>query len=254
MKRSVPSPCPASRAEWSVNILLCGLVLLIGWFYFFTQFLDMGKPARDAVKALASVLFVLCGLINVWFVRRRTADRRVLRYIGLLCCGQVLACAGDIVLNFDFAGGALLFAAGHVLFLAAFCMVDRPRGRDLAISLAIMAAACAFLRFYPPFQFGEFQAIVYLYAVIISCMLGKGVSLALDKELNPGFRLTVLLGSGLFFLSDLMLVIHQFASGGVLFDFFCLLLYYPAECCLALSVLTGCRLARDRETASVPER
>lgn len=239
---------PVSRSERLTNLLLCSLTLIVGWFYFFSQFLDLGKPVRDGFKALASLMFVLCCLCNVLFVRRQTADGRVSRYIWILFCGQVLACAGDIVLNFHFVGGAALFAVGHVLFFAAFCAVRRPSVRDLAIALVIIAAAAGFLLLYPRFDLGEFAGIVYLYAVIISCMLAKGISLALDRRLDKRFRLLVLLGTSLFFLSDLMLVIHQFAAGGVVFDFLCLLLYYPAECFLALSVLAGRRLS-DRVSA-----
>lgn len=235
-----------SRKEIAVNIVLCLLVLGVGWFYYASQFLSIDKPTRDSLKAAASLLFVLCSLANLLIVRRTAAAKSVRRYQGILFIGQVFACAGDMVLNVHFIGGAVLFAVGHVLFLAAFLTLQKPKGRDLMMAAVIIIGAVCLLTFYPGFSFeGPIQAVVYVYAVVISCMLAKGLSLALSTELDGHFRLTVLLGTLLFFLSDLMLVFHQFANGGPLLDFFCLLLYYPAECFLALSVLTSRRLSTN---------
>ena len=73
-------------------------------------------------------------------------------------------------------------------------------------------------------------------------MLSKGISIALTGRMDAHFRLTLLLGTLMFFLSDLMLVFGMFADGGAIFDFLCLLLYYPAEGFLALSVFESRRL------------
>ena len=232
-----------SKKELFGNVIFCLLTLGIGWFYYFSQFLSFDKPIRDSLKAAASLLFVLCCLANLLFTRRATNDKRVRRFTAILFIGQAFACAGDIVLNFHFTGGAALFAVGHMLFLAAFFAVQRPKARDFVIAAVLISGALCLLTFYPGFSFGDVQVIVYIYAVIISCMLAKGISLAFSEGLDSGFRRMVLLGTLLFFLSDLMLVFHQFANGGPLFDFFCLLLYYPAECFLAFSVGMSRRLA-----------
>ncbi len=232
-----------SKKERNLNLILCLLVLGVGWFYYFSQFLSFEKPARDALKATAGLLFVACCLVNLLLTRGMTATKSIRRYQQLLFLGQVFACAGDIVLNFDFAGGAALFAVGHILFFAAFCALRRPGLRDLLLATLIVAGSVCFLTFYPRFALGDMAVIVYAYAVIISCMLAKAVSLAMTSTLDKRFRTIVLLGTLLFYLSDLMLVIHMFGDGGKLFDFLCLLLYYPAECFLALSVLAGRRLS-----------
>lgn len=252
MSRS-PQPAPAyMRKEKWTNAVLCLLVLGVGWFYFFSQFLPFEKPARDSFKAAASLLFVACCLTNLLFVRRTPVDKNIRIFQKVLFIGQVFACAGDIVLNFHFIGGAALFAIGHVLFLAAFLAVEKPKIRDAGLAAAIAAGAVCLLTFYPAFSFGGVTFVVYAYTVIISCMLAKGISLALSKQLDGWFRLTVLLGTLLFFLSDLMLVFHQFAGAGTLFDFFCLLLYYPAECFLALSVLASRRSYKRSHPPAAP--
>ena len=233
----------SSRKEIVINVALCLLVLGVGWFYYFTQFLSLEKPIRDSFKATASLLFVLCCLANLLMARRATALKKVRVYQFILFSGQIFACAGDIVLNFHFVGGAALFAVGHLLFLVAFFAIRKPQFRDFVLAVLIAGGAVCLLTFYPYFSFGNIKAVIYIYALIISCMLARGMSIALSKELDRCFRVTVLLGTLLFFLSDLMLVFHQFANGGPIFDFFCLLLYYPAECFLAISVLTSRRLS-----------
>lgn len=237
------SPPPTlSKKERNLNLILCLLVLGVGWFYYFSQFLPFEKPARDTLKATAGLLFVACCLVNLLLTRGMTT-KSIRRYQQILFLGQVFACSGDIVLNFDFASGAALFAVGHILFFAAFCALRRPGLRDLLLAALIVAGSVCFLTFYPRFALGDMAVIVYAYAVIISCMLAKAVSLAMVPTLDKRFRVIVLLGTLLFYLSDLMLVIHMFGDGGKLFDFLCLLLYYPAECFLALSVLAGRRLS-----------
>lgn len=249
MTQAVTSLPKASTREKAVNAVLCLLVLAVGWFYFFSQFLSFDKPVRAGLKSTASLLFVVCCLVNVAFARRRTAGGKIRAYQWILLVGQAFACAGDIVLIYHFTGGAALFAVGHLLFLAAFFAVEKPKLRDLGLAAVIVAGAVCLLTFYPRFSFGGVKTVVYVYAVIISCMLAKGISIALSKQLDRQFRLLVLLGALFFFLSDLMLVFHQFGNGGRLFDFFCLLLYYPAECFLALSVLASRRLSTRPENA-----
>lgn len=65
-----PSVQGFTKKEKAVNILLCLLVLGVGWFYYASRFLPLDKPARDWLKAAASLLFVACCLANLLFVRR----------------------------------------------------------------------------------------------------------------------------------------------------------------------------------------
>lgn len=231
-----------TKKEKIINIVMFLTVLTVGWFYYFSQFMSFDKPARDGFKAAASVAFILYCFINLMLTRALIKRKNLRAFCIIMLLGQVFAGAGDIGLNFDFIAGAVLFAIGHVLFLTAFTVLQRPLPRDFVIALAIIAGAVCLITFYPGFSFGDVKIVVYIYAVIISCMLSKGISIALTGRMDAHFRLTLLLGTLMFFLSDLMLVFGMFADGGAIFDFLCLLLYYPAEGFLALSVFESRRL------------
>ena len=88
----------------------------------------------------------------------------------------------------------------------------------------------------PIFDFGGafMQIVCVLYALIISCMLGKAVSdLITNKNI---FSIIVAVGSFLFFFSDLMLLFDVFAAVDAWAGALCLATYYPAQCLLAYSI------------------
>lgn len=139
--------------------------------------------------------------------------------------------------EFRFRDGAALFAVGHVLFFAAFCALEGLTFRGFAAAAAVAVPSFCLLLLYDGFDFRGFDAVIYAYAVIICCMLGKAISVGSSRLLDARIRIVVSAGAALFFFSDLMLVFHQFAGGGALFDALCLGTYYPAEFLLAFSVL-----------------
>lgn len=72
------------------------------------------------------------------------------------------------------------------------------------------------------------------YAVIITCMLGKAVSnFTLDKSIS---RKLILLGSAMFWFSDLMLAIDMFGEASRLTWVLCSYTYWPAQNILAFSL------------------
>jgi len=218
-----------------VNTLFCKGILLFAGLYFRTAYHVGGKTVKTTVKAIASGLFVLCCLFNVCLARRRKS-RRGGAYRYLLLAGQIFACAGDIVLNFDFAIGAVLFAIGHILFFSAFCTLEALSFKGIFGFAVTAAFSFCILLLYRGFDFKGLESVVFVYAVIISCMLGKAFSVCFSHIVDRRIRLLVVAGALLFYLSDLMLVFYKFAGGTVVFDAFCLGFYYPAEFLLALSV------------------
>ena len=78
------------------------------------------------------------------------------------------------------------------------------------------------------------QKIVLVYALVISLMLGKAIS---NYSRIPG-KVTkrLLIGSCLFFFSDLMLLFAFFTDVGRIANIFCLNTYYPGQAILAGSV------------------
>ena len=184
-------------------------------------------------KTTASVLFVVLGIINFIFVFHDKERSKLFKYFML--AALFFACLGDILLISNFIVGAILFAIGHVFFFVSYSMLHRLHWRDALISLAIFAVALIVILVPQIYDFGNMLPIVIVYALIISFMLGKSISnLFCKKYFSKDFL--IMLGSLLFFLSDLMLLLNVFAELSEVFDILCLVFYYPAEILLAISI------------------
>ena len=95
----------------------------------------------------------------------------------------------------------------------------------IAISLTVI--------FVTKVELGSMLPLIIAYAVIISTMVGK--SLTLFKG-NKIIATVVFVGSLMFFLSDMFLMFTIFGGMGRIGDVLCLAFYYPAEFVLASSI------------------
>ena len=144
--------------------------------------------------------------------------------------------AGDIVLNLHFMAGAIVFAVGHVFYIVAYSLLNKIHWKDLIPSALIFIPSVLVITLLPIFDFGGvvMELVCVFYALIISCMVGKAVA-NLIKERSL-FNLIIMIGSCLFFFSDLMLLLDVFAGLGSVVGILCLATYYPAQILLALSL------------------
>lgn len=110
----------ALRVPLIVNAAFFLLILFLDGLYFSSKYWSESGALHNALKACASLAFVVCSCFNLCLAAGRRRVRRSAVYCGLLFAGQVFACAGDIALNYDFVTGAALFATGHILFLPHF--------------------------------------------------------------------------------------------------------------------------------------
>ena len=152
-----------------------------------------------------------------------------------LFVGLVFAFLGDVLLEIEFIVGAALFALGHVFFFISYCFLSKINLQDILCALFIFVPSLLIILLVPIFKFeGIMKIVCVVYALIISFMVGKALSNYLkDKSIT---NIIILIGSCLFFFSDMMLLFANF--GNVLVcGVFCLLTYYPAEFFLAYSIL-----------------
>ena len=184
-------------------------------------------------KSLASILFVVLGVINMHFAFSFKERNPHFKFVMLT--GLVFACLGDILLIDFFLVGAVLFAVGHIFFFVAYALLNRINWRDIALSLIIFDLSLLLILLAPIFDFQGMLPVVIVYAFIIAFMLGKSISNLFEKEYRDK-NLLIMLGSLMFFLSDLMLLFNVFADVSRVFDILCLVLYYPAEILLAISI------------------
>lgn len=189
------------------------------------------------VKTLASAGFFLMGLINIFYGFKE--NKKNINFAMIMTFGLFFAMLGDILLEVEFIVGAAFFAIGHVFYFAAYCVLVKFKWQDLIAGGVIALASVLFILLAPFFNIGTMMKVVIVfYAIIISLMLGKAISnLIRERTL---FNVLLLVGSFLFFFSDLMLLLCNFTTFqqatqdilGVL----CLATYYPAEIILALSI------------------
>ena len=198
------------------------------------------------IKSLDSILFVLCGVFNLILLYKYRKTSHAWKSLFMLL-GLIFACIGDIVLIGNFVLGAIFFAIGHIWFLVYFYVLQKFNYKDVLIGGIIFLISLLLILFLPVFDFGNFLAIVIIYALIISMMLGKAFSNYLCKMTIP--NLVVFIGALLFFFSDLMLVFDNFSTLSGIFGYLCLSTYYPAECLLAISIfIQTYSLNKEEET------
>ncbi len=188
------------------------------------------------IKGITSGLFVLLGTINLVILLK--TSYRDKRFPIIMLSGLFFAFLGDIVLELNFIGGAVLFAIGHILFFISYCFIEKFNFKDLIIGAIIFVASILLITLAPCFEFGNvlMEIVAVVYALIISLMLGKAITNLIRNRTI--LNLVIVIGSVLFFFSDLMLLFNVFGNiSSVLFGILCLATYYPAEYLLAYSIL-----------------
>ena len=209
----------------AVNLLLASAVFVGNYFYL--------TEGGLLLKGLCSSGFALMGTVNLIFAFINGVKNK--RFAVSLSVGLIFACLGDIFIGFNFVLGASLFAIGHVCYFISYCTLSPIRKADLLISGGIFFAAGAFVLFCPLLTFDNvvMQIVCVVYALIISLMVGKAISNFLRER--TVLTAVILVGSVLFFFSDLMLVFDWFMGIGRIAGLLCMSTYYPAECLLAFS-------------------
>lgn len=186
------------------------------------------------LKGVTSAGFVLLGILSLTYLLLN--KEKDLKFPIVMLVGLVFAMCGDIVLNVHFIGGAVLFAIGHIFYFVSYCFIQKFKWIDLVYGAVIFVPSVLFITLAPIFDFGGvlMEVVCVVYAIIISCMVGKAIS-NLIRERNL-VNLIILIGSALFFFSDLMLLLNVFANLPRVVDILCLATYYPAEILLAYSI------------------
>ena len=210
----------------------CNLLVLAGlaactWIY-------TNITGSLRMKGITAGCFVLLGLVNIVYALC-TRPRRI-AFPLTMCAGLTMAMLGDLLLDRNFVLGAGLFALGHVSYAAAMYIRRKLSRLDAVMTGAMLLVAVCVLTFTPNLSFTDpiLQAVCCVYALIISCMAGKAVSGFLRERTLTGGLLA--LGSVLFYLSDVMLLLSWFAGVGRWADAVCLWTYFSGQGLLAHAV------------------
>lgn len=211
---------------FTANILLITAVLLGDLCYHFI--------GTTLVKGIVSFGFVLLSIINlIYSLKCKTSNKK---YPILMMIGAILGMAGDILLASQFVLGAAAFAISHVFFVTAYCTLSRFRLRNLIPATCIFIPPLLLITLAPFFDYGSLfmEMLCITYAAIICVMVGKAIANFIHhKQVTYGI---ILIGSILFYISDLMLLLYVFGGAPEITDIICIATYYPAQCLLAHSI------------------
>lgn len=216
------------------NIVIVAAVLGLCYTQMFRFTFSLKCVCSGLIAMLAGI-----NLIIALITKQKPRAFAVLMALGLGC-----AVLGDILIQSEFLLGAAAFAAGHLCFLLAYCVLQRFRLLDLAIGGGIFLLVWLLLLHSPKVVFGLkiYKIACSLYALLISLMLGKAIDLLRKVSMQ-----TVLLATGalLFCCSDSFLLFYLFAHAGDWANRACLATYYPALCLLAVAVADPMKKTRE---------
>ena len=186
------------------------------------------------LKGATASSFVFLGLFNaIYSWTTKSAHRAFALWMAI---GLGVCMAGDIVLNLSFIPGAAIFALGHGFYCLAQGKLIRYRRSDLLFVAVVFVFSLAILLLTPSLHFGSalMAVIVYVYALVISLMVGK--SIANFYRQRSWATALMMVGAILFFFSDLMLLLCYFAGAPKITDTLCLYTYFPGQCLLAHAI------------------
>lgn len=196
------------------------------------------------IKSITSTIFVLIGLINLVYAIKQKVN---LKYPIMQFVGLVFAMLGDVILEVHFITGAVLFAIGHVMFFISYGMLEKFSYKDLIYGGVIFVPSLLFMVLAPFFEYSGvgMEIVCVIYALIISLMVGKAIANVVKNR--SLLNIIIMIGSIMFFLSDLMLLLNVFGGLPVV-GIICLALYYTAEFLLAFAIFIYAEKNADEKT------
>jgi uncharacterized membrane protein YhhN len=160
-------------------------------------------------------------------------------YIKAIFAGLIVSLAGDIALMFRsqiaFKAGLFLFLATHLIYSIAFLWLSGFKVPDIAPAILIaIAGVFIYVYLFPGLE--GMQAPVFLYIVIISFMVTRAASVLMDRNILFSVGILVMVGSVLFYVSDIILAVARFRNP-FRYNRISLAFYYSGQLLIALSAL-----------------
>ena len=186
------------------------------------------------LKGVTSSWFFIHGIINLVYAKKKGFQETKVLYV--IEVGLFLGMLADVLLGISFMVGVAAFALGHVFYIVAYNIIEKPCLKDIYFVLPISAISI-FIVIGTPFINVEdpiMEKVLIAYAIIISWMLGKAISNLKEKQCT--FTWIVGVGSLLFLFSDLILAIDMFGESSRLTWILCSYTYWPAQHLLAQSM------------------
>ena len=197
---------------------------------------------RIASKLAASAAFVAVGgqALGIGHAVGQAPGRAA--FAGAIFAGLVLGAIGDACLLSAgkrwFLAGLVAFLLGHLAYVAGIAMIE-PAGRWCGDAgwLAVVpvgAGLAALAALWP--RLGSLRLPVIAYVATISMMVVAAIAAARGAALPDPNRGRLVVGAGVFFVSDLAVARDRFVAHGFANKLWGLPAYYAGQLLLAWSV------------------
>lgn len=155
-------------------------------------------------KCLASLLFIA---IAVSSYKKNPVNTN---FFVLMLFGLLFSLCGDVFLALNvFIFGVASFGIGHIMYSIGYCRMTKISLKDIFIFIAILMPTLITISF-GKFEFNGMEIPVTLYAVIISFMVSKSLSMLKFYSSSKKSVLLMITGSVLFLFSDWILLFFYF--------------------------------------------
>ena len=183
-------------------------------------------------KPLSTILVLSVALLAM---AKSGANATYAWAIGL---GLLFSLGGDVALMFmsdkAFLVGVALFLLAHVVYGMCFAIVGGLAGPLWGPAAVLGGIGIAFYAVMYRYL-GSMRAPVAIYAVVISIMVWTAVSTHESQAVSPTQSWLVILGAILFYVSDVILAVAQFARPFRYSRLANLAAYYTGQLLIALS-------------------
>ena len=230
-------------------LLVIGAVFLTIFLLFRTK---EGGILPAALKTITSLLFVGTAIAAIFgnYTLTGVLNADKIRFMGLIVMGLVCGLIGDLTLDLKITYrdsnlrhsdlytyfGMAAFGAGHLFYIIAVALYFGFSPWTLLIAAGVTALIFCVSIFVMKMSFGKFFLPSVFYAFLLTLFLSAMVA----AGILAGFSLTVVLliiGAGLFLLSDLVLSMIYFDGNEARFMIVINhVLYYAAQFLIALSI------------------
>lgn len=193
------------------------VVFLVHEYFLFAHHEMRGLEA--VLKGLLSLFpFILCFL--GWKEKRNRMEF-------LFLIGFFLCLIGDALINIFMEFSAVCYFLAHCVFVRCYFYFKKPRIWQIIVWLAVFACICVFIQFVKVSFLLKIFGALYTFAMTAMVMF----SFKIPKQL--------MIGSLIFFVSDILMLRNFIYSETVVSHFFSLGSYYVAVMLIAANVYFG---------------
>lgn len=219
---------------------------MIPFILFALMLLSLGNLMYFNAAGIIILIHVFKFLTSLFFVLIAVSSRKKQhnkKYFSFMLSGLIFSLVGDVFLSFFdnstfFILGLFSFSVAHIFYSIGFCVLTKMTWKDIAFASVLAIPVISFVKLKDGFDFGSMFPLIVMYAILISVMLSKSLSLLKLREGNILPITLIISGTLLFFISDFILVfVLYYSNKAEILTYLNLMTYYLGQGLLALSFI-----------------